>query len=91
MKILKISQVLDITGLSRATLYSYIKNQQFPCQINLGPRRVGWVEDEVTDWIRSKIQLRNAHMTTGEWQKVQKPARGGPFHEILLLYNNTLD
>jgi prophage regulatory protein len=52
MKILKIREVLELTGLSRSALYLYIQNEQFPRQIKLGPRRVGWVEDEVVDWVK---------------------------------------
>ena len=59
MKILRLRQVIDLTGLSRSTLYLYMQNQQFPIQVRLGPKIVGWVEDEVIDWIRGRIQFRN--------------------------------
>jgi len=29
---------------------------KFPRQINLGPRAVGWVSDDVLSWIDSKIR-----------------------------------
>lgn len=61
MKVLKLKQVLDITGLSRSTLYHYIQNQQFPSQIQLGPKRVGWVEDEVIGWIKNRIENRDSN------------------------------
>lgn len=60
MRVLKLRQVLDVTGLSRSTLYLYIKNQQFPVQVKLGPKRVGWIEDEVINWIGKRIQFRNS-------------------------------
>ena len=59
MKILRLKQVLELTGLSRSTLYLYIQKQQFPSQVRLGEKIVGWVEDEVIDWIRGRIQFRN--------------------------------
>ena len=54
MKILRLRQVLDLTGLSRSTLYQYMQNQQFTIQVRLWPNIVGWVEDEVVDWIRGE-------------------------------------
>jgi prophage regulatory protein len=59
MRILRLRQVLELTGFSRSTLYLYIQHQQFPAQVRLGPNMVGWVEDEVLDWIRGRIQVRN--------------------------------
>ena len=59
MKILSLKQVLEVTGISRSTLYLYMQNHQFPIQVRLGPNIVGWVEDEVIDWIRGRIQFRN--------------------------------
>jgi prophage regulatory protein len=59
MRILRLRQVIALTGFSRSTLYRYIQNQQFPNQVRLGPRIVGWLEDEVNDWILEKVQFRN--------------------------------
>lgn len=60
MKILRLAQVLEMTGLSRATLYRYVKNRQFPAQIKLGERAAGWVESEVTDWLTGRINQRDS-------------------------------
>ncbi len=62
MKILRLRQVLEVTGLSRSTLYLYIQNRQFPSQIQLGPKRVGWVEDEVYSWIKGRINFRDSNL-----------------------------
>ncbi len=43
-----------MTGLSRSTIYQYIKDGLFPSQIKLGLRCVGWTENEITQWINSK-------------------------------------
>jgi len=34
-----------------------ISNQSFPDSINLGGRAVGWIENEVDEWIEKRIQL----------------------------------
>ena len=39
------------TGISRSTLYKYVKDGHFPRQRKLGPRRVGWLASEVRSWM----------------------------------------
>jgi prophage regulatory protein len=56
--ILRLPRVIKITGLSRSAIYELIAKGQFPAQVNLGPRTVGWVECEVVDWIESRIATR---------------------------------
>jgi len=53
-------QVEARTGLSRSTIYQRVTDGTFPKPINIGPRAVGWVESEVTDWLNNQIlQSRN--------------------------------
>jgi prophage regulatory protein len=53
---LRLREVLRRTGLSRSTIYAYIAAKEFPSPIPLGPRAVGWVEDEVNAWIEERIR-----------------------------------
>jgi len=53
--ICRLPDVMARTGLSRSTIYNLISAGQFPAQVNLGPRAVGWVENEVEDWIEARI------------------------------------
>ena len=55
--ILRRRQVEQRTGLSRSTLYQYIKDGSFPKPVPLGPRAVGWIETEVRGWIVTRIQI----------------------------------
>lgn len=63
-QILNIKQLVEITGLSRATIYSLLDpkskyyDASFPQQINLTSNRVGWVANEVNAWIGQKISER---------------------------------
>ena len=50
-RLLRISDILDTTSLSQATIYRYIKHGDFPKQVRLGPGRVGWREIDVLNWI----------------------------------------
>jgi prophage regulatory protein len=49
-KILRLPQVLDITGLSKWTIYDRVKRGTFPRQVKLGKWAVGWYEDEVAEY-----------------------------------------
>jgi prophage regulatory protein len=44
-----------MTGLARSTIYERIATGGFPKPIHLGPRSVGWIADEVEDWIAARI------------------------------------
>lgn len=55
MKILRIPQVLERVGYRRSTLYVLIREGRFPKPIALGPRAIGFVEEEVDAWIRARI------------------------------------
>lgn len=50
-------QVETRTGLSRSTIYQYVKDGVFPKPVPLGPRAVGWLESEVNEWIAERVKL----------------------------------
>jgi len=53
--ILRLPQIKSRTGLSRSSIYQYVKDGSFPSPISLGSRSVGWLEDEVDTWIENRI------------------------------------
>lgn len=60
-KILKLPEVMAITGLSRSSLYSYIKTSDFPRQVSLGKRSVGWLAEEIEAWISQRASVRGGN------------------------------
>lgn len=50
-KILKIAEVALVTGLSRRSIYRFVKQGEFPAPLRLGPGRVGWTEEAIDVWI----------------------------------------
>lgn len=56
--ILRLPDVRQRTGLSRTTIYSFIKTGAFPSQVCLGARAVGWLEREVDLWIDKRVAMR---------------------------------
>jgi prophage regulatory protein len=57
MKFLTVKQVLEMTGLSRTTIWRLECSEEFPKRRQLGLRRIGWVESEVLDWMKSRTQV----------------------------------
>ena len=47
--------VMARTGLPRSTIYHKMSLDEFPQSINLGLRSVGWVAEEVLEWINDRI------------------------------------
>ena len=65
-KIQRLPEVIQSTGLSRSTIYAFMQEGTFPKPIKLGPRRVGWIQDEVTAWIEEKIRQSRTITTSQE-------------------------
>jgi len=57
-RFLRLSDVKERTGLSRSTIYLNISKGNFPKNVNLGPRCVGWLESEIDAWIQARIDQR---------------------------------
>ena len=54
--LLKRPDVRKRTTLSDSALYRLIEKGEFFRPINLGPRAVAWIEEEVNAWINSRIE-----------------------------------
>ena len=58
-QIIRLKQVKAMSGLSRTTIYRFMSINEFPKQIKLGPKSSGWLIDEVDEWIKRQIQIRD--------------------------------
>ncbi|MCW8346552.1 AlpA family transcriptional regulator [Vibrio sp. ZSDZ65] len=58
IRLIRLKEVLAMTGLSRSGVYRSIENQQFPKQVSLGDRAVAWVESEVQAWLVDRVVSR---------------------------------
>jgi len=61
-----IETVILKTGLSRASIYRYIKRERFPPRRRVGPNRVAWVPAEVMGWIETRPTLGRKNRTGTE-------------------------
>tara|TARA_R110002124_G_scaffold201177_4_gene367739 strand:- start:2277 stop:2519 length:243 start_codon:yes stop_codon:yes gene_type:complete len=59
MRVLRLKDVIEKTGLARSTIYKYVDAGTFPKPISLGGRSVGWVDAEVHEWITERIENRD--------------------------------
>lgn len=55
-RILRLPEVKRLTGLSRSSIYLRMANDEFPASISLGGRAVGWLEQDVHEWIVERIE-----------------------------------
>ena len=49
--LIRLSEVKRRTGLSRSTIYKWMKEDRFPAHKQVGPRAVMWLEQDITHWI----------------------------------------
>ncbi|MFC1531131.1 helix-turn-helix transcriptional regulator [Gemmatimonadota bacterium] len=54
MHYLRSDDICRITGLSRSTIDRYERDGAFPARRLLGPRAVGWLKDEVMEWMAAR-------------------------------------
>lgn len=52
-RILRITAVLDRTGLTRSTLYRKVAAGTFPRQVKLSARCAGWHESALNAWLKN--------------------------------------
>jgi prophage regulatory protein len=53
--LLRLSEVVKITGLARATIYAKAANGSFPSPIKLSDRASAWIASELEQWIQDRI------------------------------------
>ncbi len=64
MKIIRLPEVLDMTGKSKSSQYAMLNpnsstyDPSFPKSISIGLRSKGWLEQEVIDWLKRKMDAR---------------------------------
>ncbi|WP_420554786.1 helix-turn-helix transcriptional regulator [Neptuniibacter marinus] len=58
-KLIKLKDVLAITGLSRSHIYALAQQERFPKPVKLTERSSAWVESEVQEWIDTRIAQRD--------------------------------
>ena len=58
----RLPEVMKLTGLSKSTIYAMIDAGEFPMQISLGGRAVGWLREEIWEWINKRIEISRRYV-----------------------------
>ena len=56
MQIYRIKNVIKVTGLSRSTIYRLMEQGKFPKPIKLSQRIIGFLEEDIDQWIQERYQ-----------------------------------
>ena len=59
MRILRKSKTADRVGYSETHIMRLEREGKFPQRVRLGPNAVGFVEDEVDEWLRARMDERD--------------------------------
>lgn len=59
MRIMRLEEVMSVTGFKRSSVYKYMAIGTFPKPVSLSDKAVGWVSTEIDDWIKARIAERD--------------------------------
>lgn len=62
VRVIRLNDVMHMTGLGRSSIYKFIDEGIFPRSVPLGGRSVGWIEAEILGWIRERIEARDSQV-----------------------------
>ena len=58
-RIVRLPEVETKTGYKHSTIYRRISEGTFPAPIRLGPKAVGWLQEELDSWIADRVAERD--------------------------------
>jgi prophage regulatory protein len=59
-RILRKRELPAVTGYHATRISELIQEGSFPAPIKLGMRSIGWLESEISEWQRQRIEQRDA-------------------------------
>ncbi len=63
-RFLRLADVKEKIGLSRATIYRFMECGTFPKPVRLGARAIGFLDSDIDAWIASRVELRDGGVST---------------------------
>ena len=55
IRILRLGQVIDITGLRKTKIYELQSEGTFPMRVQITAHSVGWIEEDVQAWLAKRV------------------------------------
>lgn len=74
VRLLRLAEVMQLTGLRRTTLYSLQARGEFPLRVVISANTVAWVEAEVQQWLAQRSSARGT-MSARLPLRMGRPAR----------------
>jgi prophage regulatory protein len=59
-RLIRQPEVLRRVGISKSTLWDWIKADRFPRPVRLGERAVAWKSSEIDRWIEGRVEAGGA-------------------------------
>lgn len=53
-RFIRFKELIGVVGLSRSTIWRLERRKQFPARRKLSDNSVGWFQNEIEDWMKSK-------------------------------------
>lgn len=60
IQVLRLAKVMEITGLSRSSIYGEMAKRRFPQSVHITAKSVGWLLSDIQEYLAAKVaQSRN--------------------------------
>jgi len=56
-RLIRKKELLNITGLSIASIYRLIKKGEFPKQVRISENSIAWRESDINEWLDSRAEV----------------------------------
>ncbi len=63
IRMLRLRQVIDATGLGKTKIYELQGQGDFPMRVKITAHSVAWVEEDVQAWLAARIQANTTQTT----------------------------
>src|SRR6202035_4094945 len=75
VRLLRLPQVIDATGLGKTTIYELQGRGDFPMRVKITAHSVAWVEEEVQAWLAARIERARSETAAARTPPPQGPRR----------------
>ena len=58
-KIYRLPDVMNMTGLSRSSIYLRVSTDEFPKPVKIGRRAIGWPEESIIAWQAKMMEAQD--------------------------------
>jgi prophage regulatory protein len=61
LQLISLNAASELTSLSRTMINRLRAEGRFPAAVSLGEKRIAFPREEVAEWIRERVEARNAN------------------------------